>query len=429
MFRVYDRINTFYYKYNYLSEYRNVNVSVLNLEKYDDEKVTYLVVHNGDKFLLNIYSNENEDYLEQQLEYKYLDVLNVTVKKSNAVKLNNPYEFDYAKYLHSRNIVCALNSYSVNFVGRKNSISPRYMAFKVREFLEEKLEGNMDQYHLNFFKSIIYSDDTMLDSTIKENFRKCSASYMLVASGTHVLYLLMIINMIFKDKNYRLKVVTLILLVLFAFIANENLSIVRAVISQAIFTFCNIFNIKLSKIRRIFLTFAVMLSYNIFYIFNSGFILSFSCVISISLFHNLIYTYIKRIIYLKILKKYVYKQKNVFCKMVNKILSLISINISVLIGTFPVQINLFHEFNLASILLNIPLTLFSMLQYMLGFLALFLSFIPYLSNIVILANYITLDILIKLASFLSKFSAQISIASLGISRNIDVLCSSSNNPF
>ena len=53
--------------------------------------------------------------------YKYGDVLSLRGKIVIPEKLGNPYEFDYKKYLNSKNIVAQISTYDVEVVDVKKS--------------------------------------------------------------------------------------------------------------------------------------------------------------------------------------------------------------------------------------------------------------------------------------------------------------------
>ncbi len=415
IYRLYNRVYAFNYKYNELKDYKNIDVIVKQLKSSDEMKVSYIVKYKQDEFLLNIYNNKNEENFEEKNNiYKYGNILNVTVKMENIEVLKNPGEFNYSLYLNSNNIVTSISTNNIKPAGSRVGNILLKTIFNYKEFLNNKLSQKLNNKHFNLFKSIIYSDDSNLDSKIKLDFKRCASSFILTVSGTHIYFFIYVLNIFIKNKNLKTNILTFILLILFSIFSGGKIPVLRAVISKIIFMVCDTLNIKISRYKRFGLTAIIILSYNIYYIFNVGFILSFSCVLSIMLFSNIINSYINKLCYTTVLKKYIYNQKNILCIILNKIINLLSINFSIIIGTFPLQVNFFSQINIFSVIYSLVLSLISCFEYMLGFLTLFLSFIPIISDILILANYILLDVIIKVASFLSSKSIMINLASFSL---------------
>ena len=428
VFRIYNRFYTFNKKYNYLSNLKTLNLEIINKKDVTEDKISYLVEYNGDKFILNFYRDEKEisqDFYEKY-NYSPMDVITAVVKLGENKKLNNPDEFDYKKYLNSNNIVGVLNVYGSVTINTKVKIKQenkitnliinklKKCLLDLKEHINKKLEKNLDNRHMNFFKSIIYSDDLFLDEDISKNFKECGASFMLTTSGTHVIAILYVMNLFFTKESKTKDYIISIFLIIFTAFVGFKISVIRAVLSKVLGIVFKRFGINLSNIKRLFITFAIMISYNFYYIFNSAFILSFSSVLSIIIFSNLINSYLKRVVYMGRMKKYAYLKSNLIPIVLNFFIDLISINISVIIGTFPIQINLFHEINILSFIFNIPLSIFCSFEYILGFLSIFLSFIPLICDMLALANFTVLEIIIKLADILSKNSLKLIIPNFNL---------------
>ena len=365
---------------------------------------------------MNIYNDKNDIYfLDKYSNFKYGEVLRSTVKLSKIEKLNNPYEFNYKNYLNSKNVVGTLNTYGN--IDLQNKFCGNIIIYKInklKEIVNIKLKKNLEEKELNFYKSLIFSDDINLDKSIKENFDTLNATFMLTTSGTHVVYLCMALDFIFKEKNKKSNMIKCIILILFMLFTGANIPVIRAVISYIIKVILDFFNKKISTLKNLLVTIAIMLVYNPYYILNTSFILSITCILSIILLSNLINSYLKQKLYLKIFPKFIYKKNHPFSKFLDYIILAFSINFSVFIGTLPIQISFFHKYNLLSLIFNIVLNFILSFEYFIGFLTLVLIFIPYISDILIVSNYFLLNIIIKFTSILSNFTLDISIPCFNI---------------
>ena len=245
-FRIYNRFYTFNKKYNYLSNLKTLNLEIINKKGVTEDKISYLVKYNGDKFILNFYRDKEESSQDFYEKYNYspMYVITAVVKLSENKKLNNPYEFDYKKYLNSNNIVGVLNVYgSVTKntkvkIKQENKITNliinklKKCLLDLKEYINKKLEKNLDNRHMNFFKSIIYSDDLFLDEDISKNFKECGTSFMLTTSGTHVIAILYVMNLFFTKESKTKDYIISIFLIIFTTFVGFKISVIRAVISK-----------------------------------------------------------------------------------------------------------------------------------------------------------------------------------------------------
>ena len=90
-------IRTIYviYLYNFkydIWENKVISVDIIGVEKVSDNGISYNVRHNGDKFLL---------YIKDKKIYSYGDRIKILCSNYENKVYNNPYEFNYSKYLNS----------------------------------------------------------------------------------------------------------------------------------------------------------------------------------------------------------------------------------------------------------------------------------------------------------------------------------------
>ncbi|MDD3303681.1 MAG: DUF4131 domain-containing protein [Clostridia bacterium] len=103
--RLANAIYTYHFKYENEEGYSRKNCMIIQLQKVSDEKITYLVEYNHNKFLLNLYGKKEETIdFERYGKFQYGDVISCRGKITIPQKLGNPYEFDYKLYLNSLGI-------------------------------------------------------------------------------------------------------------------------------------------------------------------------------------------------------------------------------------------------------------------------------------------------------------------------------------
>ena len=157
----------------------------------------------GDKFVLNIYQNKyskNLNDLSKYSVYKYGDVLSLRGKITIPEKLGNPYEFDYKKYLNSKNIISQISTYDVELVNVKKSNVFLKIIYSFKDRVSDRIDSIMPDRESNLFKSMLYGDDKFLDEDIKDDFEKSGLSHLLAVSGSNLAMIIMIISYQFLIK-------------------------------------------------------------------------------------------------------------------------------------------------------------------------------------------------------------------------------------
>ena len=378
------KVYIFEFKYE-AEDNLKIRAMVISKEKETEDKVSYIVKYDSNQFLLNIY-----DYKTGDNVYNYGDVLEFRGSINKIEMLGNPYEFDYKKYLNSNNIVTTISAYNgVECIGKTNGNLIFKFCYTFRDLLDERISEYLPKREANLYKSMIYGNDIYLDEDIKENFRKNGLSHVLAVSGLHLMYLVIILDIIFKKSNVRkAKFVYYILIFGYLVISGMSISAIRASI-MSILVISNENNTK-KKYINIAISYIILVIYNPYVIFSVSGIMSYLATIGIITFNSLMYSF--------------FEVKIKVPKFTRGIFKILSTTISSLILLFPVQIYYFGVIELrlfvSCVITN---SIFSFI-YLIGFIALFLSFIPVVSNILFNAIYFVLFVLINLTEFLASLN-------------------------
>lgn len=345
--------------------------------------------------------------------YKYGDVLSLRGKIVIPEKLGNPYEFDYKKYLNSKNIVAQISTYDVEVVDVKKSNIFLKIIYSFKDRVSYRIDSIMPEIESNLFKSMLYGDDKFLDEDIKEDFEKSGLSHLLAVSGSNLAMIMMIILYISKKMNKNISVIFVVIIgyILCAFCSFE-MSILRASIFLVISTSFKNKEKSLNTYLKIFLSFLCIVIYNPYSVFNIGMIMSYFAVISIVMFQSKILSFLdirlKTILGIKYVKPK--KFKKVIYNIVYTIILSLSFTLSVQILLFPIQIYFFNSFTLISFLSNLVISYIDNIFAIIGYTTILLSFIPYISNILLNTTYILLRVII----YISKFCASLDILNISL---------------
>lgn len=417
-------IYLFNYKYTDEQYFKSMNLLIISKDKITDSCISYLVKIEDNKeytdnFILNIYKDkklvtelDNQLFYKKYSDFKYGDVISVKGKITIPKKLNNLHEFDYKKYLNSRNIIATITTYGANKISKLQNNILTYI-YKFRDKLEYTIDTKFSKDTANLFKSMIYGDDSNLSKEIKDNFTKLGISHLLAVSGSNVGVVTFILYYIFKKlkvNSFVSVITTSFILFSFCVISGFEISLIRASIISIITMITFITNIKLNKFFSIFFALTLIVIYNPFCIFNVSLILSFTAFTGLLLFSKQIQSYgdvcITKLIGLNnvinIRKRDNKLSIRLLYKFLKSIVDILSLYFSVQILILPIQIYFFHSFTVVSILSNLVIYFFSSIQLIFGYLFVFLNNVSYLSDLLANINNVIINVIIQIVNVLAS---------------------------
>jgi len=306
----------------------------------------------------------------------------------------NPGEFDYREYLKGKNISAMFNSYSpMDFVivdYEKNLLTSlifdaRYaVALKLKELYSEKTAG--------LLKGLLLADRSEIGYDIKEGFIKSGVIHVLAVSGLHVGFIVLILVFLFGRFNIYLRItLTIIGLLAFMIITGLPPSVTRATIMAVLLLVSYLRSNKQNNFNTLALAAFIILIFDPTQIFNPGFQLSFSAVISIFVF------------YPKISKAI--NDRNITNKLIRYILLFVGLSLAAQIGTIPFTIYYFEKLSLISLAAN--LFVIPMIGIILGLgivTIIFGMFSLELAYLISLTNEFIVEMLFSIVNFLSSLS-------------------------
>lgn len=364
---------TYIFNYKYTSwNNKKIVVDIYDIEKIQDEKITYKIKYDKNYFLLTI--------KDTSIKYQVGDRLEIISTKYDIEKYNNPYEFDYKNYLNSNNIVSTIYCNRVLKCESGRNCILSYINY-ARNNIFKELEKLLGVENSNIIKSLMYGDDLNLDNNLKVKFRDIGLGHVLCVSGSHVLCLIFSFEYIFKSQKK--KYLNVFILIYFYILSLFKISLFRPIFMYIL----SIILKKMTYIKKYFITLIIVLIINPYYFLNIGIIFSFLTVLSIKIFYNLVKSWLNIHI----------RYKN---KVVKYILENISITISSQILIIPFQIYYFQKIPLISIVSNILIGyLLNVLLYFI-FILYILIFIPFISNFIASICNVILAVIIKIVEIL-----------------------------
>jgi competence protein ComEC len=264
---------------------------------------------------------------------------------------------------------CYISSSSWQITGSSNTFSIQREADKCRNYLlsiyrKFKIQG--DEFAVLAALTLGYTDDLQPD--LRASYSATGAMHILSVSGMHVgvVYVVMAFLLSFLNKNQRQKVLKTIFITLFlwgyAFITGLSPAVIRATLMFTFVALATCFDRKSQIYNTIFMSILGMLLYNPNFLYDVGFQLSYSAVLSIIFFQPIV------------TKLYTPNHK------ISRLTwELFSVSIAAQLGTTPFTLYYFQQFPNYFLLTNLVAIPLSSVVIYLAMGLLMVSFIPYVS--------------------------------------------------
>lgn len=355
-----------YYK-NYIPHYNyDINekkfILTINDIKIDGNKLNLSFKEN----LVSTYyfkTKEEKEYFINN--YSLADKLNIEGSLSIPTENTIKNTFNYKNYLYYKkvNYILKIENYSLN---NKN----KNIFLKIKNFIIKRVETIENNEYLYAF---ILGKSSFLDREAYNNYKINGVTHLFALSGLHVslfsnILLFLLTKIGLKEKGSF--IITSLFLIFFSFIASFSPSILRATIFFILSSLNKIYYTFIKPKNILYTTFFILILINPFYIFNTGFILSFT------------------ITFFILLTNENYQVKG-------SIKQTLFISLISFASSLPIILNMSYEINVIGFLNNLIFIPF--VSYIVFPISLVTMFIPYLSNILLFLTNI-MELLSKIST-------------------------------
>lgn len=336
---------------------------IINDYKINDKTITIYF----DNIIGKYYVDNNEKVKEFKDNYSFGDKIyiegEISVPNNNTI----PNNFNYKDYLYHKYIYYIIKIDKIKIISKNDNIF-----LLIKNSIYKRIDTI--KYN-NYLYAFILDKSYYIDSEVLNNYKINGITHLFALSGLHVSMFSSIILFILKKIKLSEKLsyfITSLFLIFFAFIASFTPSIVRSVLFFILSSINNVYYLYIKPKYLLYIVFSILIFINPFYIYDTGFILSFCISFFILLFN----------------------EKN---KINNNLLSILVISILSTLSSLPIIINMSYEINILGFINN-------------------LFFIPYVTYIVfplsIIVVFISklsfiLNFLIIIMEYISKVSSNI----------------------
>ncbi len=257
-------------------------------------------------------------------------------------------EFDYNKYLRSKNISGTVLIYNRKDISILSSSLNHFsdLVYSARKALYRIITELHDPAAAALLKGLILADRSDINYETKTQFINAGVIHVLAVSGLHVGFIALIFYALLGRLNLYLRsLLTITGVLLFMMLTGVPPSVFRASVMTVIIIIAFLLNRSTNIYNSLAIAALIILLLNPSELFNPGFQLSFSSVLSIAYF----YPVLKRII----------DRTAVNSKTLKNILLFIAVSFSVQAGTLPLILYYSGKLSIISLIANIlviPLT-------------------------------------------------------------------------
>ena len=342
----------------------------------DGNKLT-MFIKAKEKVKINYYINtlEEKEYLEENI----LLGSEVILKGEITTPYNNtiPNTFNYKEYLYNNKIYIIFNANKI-ILSNKTDLLNQIKTNFIRKINKT---GESSAY----LHALVLGESDYIDSDVYEDYQKNGTTHLFAVSGMHIGFIALFLNKLFKKihiKELIGNILIILFLIFYMFLVGFTPSVLRGGLLFIFLLINKKSKLNLKTINVLYLLFLLLIIINPFYLYNLGFIYSFTTSFGLILFSN------------KITGNY--------------LIQLLKISAIAFIFSFPITIYNFYEINLLTIFNNVIIV--PLVTTILFPLTLLTFILPFLSPLLSWG----IHMLEELSSFLNIFAINLTVPKINM---------------
>lgn len=323
--------------------------------------------------LATVYKNRFKEEIPPGLNYG--DIIEIKGRLEQLPGERNPGEFDYGEYLKLHGVNAVFTSFgyeNTKVTGREEpNLLRAYIIYPVREYcissIDELIGGSEGEY----LKGLLIGERSNIPKQVKENFINAGVAHIIAVSGLNVAYVIIIIwglLLFIPLKNTYKIFITIACLLFYMELTGNTPSIIRAVIMASIFLISQIAERRPNSYNVISFAALVILVMDPRQLFDAGFILSFSAIISLVIIYPVLEKWLKQINWYSSLDG-----KKFYARFFKAAITLFTGTLAAQLGTLPVTAVMFKKISIISLAANLFAIPLSNITLAIGFIMVLVS--------------------------------------------------------
>ncbi len=204
--------------------------------------------------------------------------------------------FNYENYLRAKKIGAVIFLQENPTVIKKGYSLMNEISINFRDYAEECFYNSLSRENANVILSIILGDVDYLDEGLYDNIKIMGLAHIFAVSGTHIVLMYAALLKMFKlfYMGRRPSWVTAWIIIWFyGFLIGFPVTVMRALVMFTLLFGSEVLYRKYSSVNSICLAALVLTLYNPYWIFDAGFLLSFSAALSFIVYNKYISRHIE----------------------------------------------------------------------------------------------------------------------------------------
>lgn len=355
-----------------------------------------------------IYKNKYRESVPKKINYG--DFIQLNGKLEALPHRRNPGEFDYGEYLRLHGVETSFISFGFEniqpTVNKDAGFYKSKIIYPVKNYSIKVIDKLIGGEEGEFLKGLVLGERSNISKETKEDFTNAGVSHIIAVSGLNVAYVIIIIGgllMLLPAKRTYKIFITITCLIFYMNLTGNVPSIIRATIMASVFLLSQVFERKTISYNIIAVSAVVILLIDPGQLFDAGFILSYSAILSIVYFYPKLNSLVAATgLYLKL------NSENSLHKGIRAVLTLILGTLAAQIGTIPITALMFKKISVVSLLTNVVAIPLSNIALAIGFIViLFSTFSLWFAQVFASTASFLLYWLLKFISFSARFDFSI----------------------
>jgi competence protein ComEC len=287
-------LNCNYNSSSILSQYINNNIVIeakVKAQRKSDSisyKASVISINNVSLFNeenIILYSGQYENFQENSIIKVMGNVAGNQLTKNRML-------FNYESYLRSKKIKASIFAESDALVVEENYSFLNNISSKFRGYTEKTFYNNLNKKNADIILSIVLGDVNYLEEELYDNIKVMGLAHIFAVSGTHIALMYVFLLNVFKLVLSRRAswIISWVIIWFYGFLIGFPLSVMRALVMFTLLFGSEVLYRKYNSLNSIGLAALILTVYNPFWIFDAGFLLSFSASLSFIIYSNYIKT-------------------------------------------------------------------------------------------------------------------------------------------
>jgi competence protein ComEC len=230
-------------------------------------------------------------YVDKNTEIKENSIIEVKGNIQGSDFSKNKLLFNYKNYLRGKKIHVVIFAEGKVAVIKENYSLLNEVSLKFKEYARNTFYGNLSRKNADIVLSIILSESDYLEEDLYNGIKEMGLAHIFAVSGTHIVLMYGAMLYVFMSSGLSRRmswVLSWSIIWFYGFLIGFPVSVMRSLVMFSLLFGSEVLYRKYSSLNAIGLAALILTVYNPYWLFDAGFLLSFSAALSFILFSKFI---------------------------------------------------------------------------------------------------------------------------------------------